>query len=141
MSASRQFADATGRAFHYLAGRRIYVDGGNDIGTPVPYKPERYLQMDRRPATSPKSPTAGHILETEKLHSMLSKYLGVRVPGDHLLPCETAGDLVGVVFPLIPEPGATYEERRALEDKISRIGLAAYEWAKHRVICSSECVI
>jgi hypothetical protein len=141
MSSSRQFTDAAGRTFYYSDGRRIYVDGGEDSGTPVPYKPERYPPTESRPLTPPKSPTTGFLLETEKLRSMLSKYLGIRVPGERLLACETAGDLLGVVLPLLPALGATYEERRAVEDKISRMGLASYKWAMHRVICTFKCVI
>lgn len=141
MSGSRQFTDAAGRTFYYSDGRRIYVDGGEDIGTPVPHKPERYPPTEPRPLTPPKAPTTGLLLEKEKLRSMLLKYLGIPVPGERLLACQTAGDLLGVVLPLIPALGGTYEERKAVETKISRIGLASYTWAMHRVICSFECVI
>jgi hypothetical protein len=141
MSSSRQFTDAAGRTFHYSSGRRIYVDGGDDLGTPVPHQPERYPPIEPRPLTSPKATSAGHLLETNKLHSFLANILGIEVPRDRLLACETAGDLLDVVLPLLPELGATYEERKAVEDKISRMGLASYQWAMHRVICSFECVI
>jgi hypothetical protein len=89
MSNPRQFTDVAGRTLYYAKGCRVYVDGGDDVGTPVPYKPERYPRKEPQALTPPRFPSKGLLLENDKLSSMLSKYLGIRVPVEGLVGRET----------------------------------------------------
>lgn len=139
MGRRRQFTDSEGRAFCYIDGHRVYNDGGKDVGTPVPYRPKNYPGLKPRPITPPAVPSRGLLLEKRKLSSMLAAQLRISVPIESLLGRETRDDLLAIVLPLIPHPGATFEQRRALEKRVFDMSVASYQWARNQVTCSFDC--
>jgi predicted RNA-binding Zn-ribbon protein involved in translation (DUF1610 family) len=116
MDTSPQFTVDAGRTFRYQKGHRAYLDGGQDLGTPVPFTPEK------RP---------------EEAQQAL--ILGIRVPAEMLVGRNTSKELLSVVLPHLSEPGKTYEARRAIEDRIGSMQLACYQRTGHQIICNFVC--
>ncbi len=131
----RQFTDLAGRKFHYAFGRRVYLDGGADVGTPVPFLPQSYVRPEPRKRNPSPSPAPGLLLYYRKLSSNLEKFLGIAVSVETLLSYE---GLIGIVLQLLPE-GRTYEERQELREKIARIAGVSRKWAMHQVTAKFVC--
>jgi len=140
MNEPQKFTDQAGRTFQYVRGHRVYLDGGEDIGTPVPY-PAKYYP-DELPPLLPDSlsPNPVLLLEKRRLSKVLEKRLGVRVPVTTLLACKDGVQEENAVMMLLPEPGKTHEERQALGRRITDLGMFCYRWTMHEVICDFVCL-
>jgi hypothetical protein len=140
VSKPQNFTDQSGRTFQYVQGTRVYFDGGKDIGTPVPYPPKYYPDELPPAPTASLSPSPGLLLEMRRLSRLLEKRLGVRVPVTTLLLCENLLQLENAVMILLPEPGKTHEERRALGRRIADLGVFCHAWTRHDIICDFVCL-
>jgi hypothetical protein len=140
MSEPQQYTDIAGRIFSYHQGRRVYLDGGKDIGTPALCPPKYYPDELPRALDPLSSASPGLLLETRRLSMVLEKRLGVRVPIETLLGCENLRQLESGVILLLPERGKTPEEREALGDKIVDLSMFCYRWTMRDVIRDFICL-